>query len=52
MVKPKKKVLFPEIGQVKTFCHLSARISRMCVGINIFCFKKTHKQKKFHWQIY
>ena len=53
MVKPKKKVvLFSEIGRVKTFYNQTARISRMCMRIYIFCFKKTHKQKKFHWPIY
>ena len=49
MVKPKKKVvLFSEIGRVKTFYNQTARISRMCMRIYIFCFKKTHTPKNFH----
>ena len=42
----KKVVLFPDIGRVNFFYHLPARISRMCMRIYIFCFKKTHTQTK------
>ena len=45
----KNVVLFPEIGRVKIVLLPTARISRMCMRIYIFCFKKhTHKQKSFH----
>ena len=55
LTRPKEKVvLFPAIGRVKIFYHPPARISRMCMRIYIFCFKKTHrhKQKIFQYQIY
>ena len=38
--------LFSEIGRVKFFYHLPARICRMCMRIYIFCFKKKHTNKK------
>ena len=41
-LRPKKVVFFPEIGRVKSFYQLSARISRMCMRIYIFRFKNTH----------
>ena len=44
--KAKKVVLFLKIGLVKTFYHLPAGISQMCMRIYIFCFKKTHTNKK------
>ena len=45
-LRQKKVVLFPEIGRVKFFCHLPARMVG-CVSeyIFIFCFKK-HTNKK------
>ena len=44
--RPKKGVLFPEIGRLKCFYLLPACITRMCMRIRIFCFKKTHTQTK------
>ena len=48
-LRPKRKVvLVPEIGRVKIFYHLPARISRMCMRIYIFFVSKnTHLNKKF-----
>ena len=46
-MRPKKKVLFPEIDQVKTFLSLTRPHSQMFIRIYIFNFKKqTNKQKK------
>ena len=46
--RPKKVVLFPDIGRVKIFCHLPARLSRMCMRIYFFVSNThTHKQTKF-----
>ena len=45
-IKPKKVVLFPEIGEVKIFLSLTRPHSRMCIRIIIFCFKKTHTGKQ------
>ena len=39
-VRPKKVVLFLEIGRAKFFYQLPARVSRMCMRISIFCLKK------------
>ena len=47
-VKPKKVVLFPEIGRIKIVISLSHPQSRMCIRIYLFNFKKskqTNKQK-------
>ena len=40
----KRVILFPENDRVKN--HLPVHISRMCVRIYIFCFKKTRTQIK------
>ena len=45
-IRPKKVVLFPEIGRVKYFLLPTVRISQMCMRIYIFCFKKTNTNKK------
>ena len=45
-VGPKKSSLVSRIGQLKNFCyHLPAGISRMCMRIYTFCFKKTQTKK-------
>ena len=45
-VGPKKSSLVSRIGQLKNFCyHLPARISRMCMRIYTFCFKKNTNKK-------
>ena len=46
MIKPKKVVLFPEIGRVRIFYRPPARVSRVSgVYENMyFLFKKTHTQ--------
>ena len=47
VTRPKKKVvLFPEIGQMKNFSSLTRPHSRMCIRINIFCFKQKKTQIK------
>ena len=46
-IRPKKVVLFPEIGRVKFFLLPTVRISQMCMRIYIFCFKKQTQTKKF-----
>ena len=43
-IRPKKVVLFPEIGRVKIFLSLTSPPSRVCIRIYIFCFK----QKNIH----
>ena len=44
-VGPKKTSLVSRIGRLKNFCyHLPGGISRMCMRIYIFCFKKTNKK--------
>ena len=47
-LRPKKVVLFPEIGRVKNFLSLTRPHSRMCTRIYLFNFKKhqTNKEKK------
>ena len=46
MIRPKKVVLFPEIGRVKLFLSLTRPHSRMCIRVLSFSFKKqTSKQK-------
>ena len=44
--RPKKVVLFPEIGRVNFFLLLTHPRSRNFIRIHIFCFKKKGKKKK------
>ena len=44
--RPKKVVLFPEIGRVNFFLSLTDPRSRNFIRIYIFCFKKKKKGKK------
>ena len=47
MIRPKKGVLFPEIGPVKIFLSLTRPHSRMCIRIHVSNLKqKTKKAKK------
>ena len=47
-LRPKKEVLFPEIGRVKNCLSVTRPHSRICIRIYIFNFKKhqTNKQKQ------
>ena len=46
VIRPKKSSLFfRKLAGRKIFHYLPARISRMCMRIYIFCFKKTHAKK-------
>ena len=46
LLRPKKVVLFPEIGRMKKILSLTRPHSQMCIRIYIFNFKKqTNKQK-------
>ena len=47
-LRPKKEVLFPEIGRVKNCLSVTRQHSRICIRIYIFNFKKhqTNKQTK------
>ena len=40
LIRPKKVVLFPEIGRVKSFLLLTHLHSRICIRTYIFNFKK------------
>ena len=40
LIRPKKVVLFPEIGRVKSFLLLTRLHSRICIRTYIFNFKK------------
>ena len=44
--RPKKVVLFPEIGRVNFFLSLTDPRSRNFIRIYIFCFKKKKKEKR------
>ena len=50
MIRPKKVVLFPEIGPVKIFLSLTRPQSRMCIRKHVSNLKqktkKTNKKKK------
>ena len=47
MIRPKKGVLFPEIGPVKIFLSLTRPHSRMCIRKHVSNLKqKTKKAKK------
>ena len=47
MIRPKKRVLFPEIGPVKIFLSLTRPHSRMYIRIHVSNLKqKTKKAKK------
>ena len=46
LLRPKKVVLFPEIGWVKIFSSLTRLHSRMCSRLYIFNFKKKKTKKK------
>ena len=45
VVRPKKVVLFPEIGRVKNVLSLTRPHSRMCIRIHIFNLKKQTNKK-------
>ena len=45
IIRPKKVVLFPEIGRVGIFLSLTRPHNRMCIGIYIFNFKKKTSKK-------
>ena len=44
--RPKKVVLFPDIGRVKIFLSLIRPHCQMCIRIYIFNFTKTKRQNK------
>ena len=53
-LRPKKLVLFPEIGQVKSFLSLTCPHSRMCIILYVFIFnfktqinKQTNKKQEY-----